>query len=88
MPTPQLKLAIMALATLTATACHHTSGASSSEIKEAVKPIELIRVEVKAELCRGQMPERITREQYDAAPQWAKDYVVNNGNQWAAACGS
>lgn len=52
-----------------------------------MKPVELVRAEVKAELCRGQTPERITREQYDAAPQWVRDYVVNNGAQWAAACG-
>lgn len=84
----RLKLATIALATLTAAACQSTPSASSSEIRDAVKPIELVRAEVKAELCRGQMPERITREQYDAAPQWVRDYIVNNGNQWAAACGS
>lgn len=83
----QLKLATIALAILTATACQTRSSASSSEIKDAVKPVELVRAEVKAELCRGQTPERITREQYDAAPQWVRDYVVNNGAQWAAACG-
>ena len=52
-----------------------------------MKPIELVRAEVKAEVCRGQTPERITREQYDAAPQWVRDYIVNNGAQWAEGCG-
>lgn len=83
----RLKLATIALLTLTATACQSPRSGSSSEIKDAVKPVELVRAEVKAELCRGQTPERITREQYDAAPQWVRDYVVNNGAQWAAACG-
>lgn len=83
----RLKLATMALLTLTAAACQTHSSPSSSEIRDAVKPIELVRAEVKAEVCRGQTPERITREQYDAAPQWVRDYIVNNGAQWAEGCG-
>jgi hypothetical protein len=34
------------------------------------------------------MPERITREQFDSAPQWVRDYVTNNGNQFVTGCGA
>jgi len=41
-----------------------------------------LRVALLIEFCRGQAPEAITRAEYDAWPQAAKDYATANVNQW------
>ena len=65
--------------------CQTKLDASSSEIKDAVKPIDQLRVQLHLEFCRGQTPQQITREQYDLWPQDARDYVVANANQFLGA---
>jgi hypothetical protein len=50
-----------------------------------VKPINELRVQLHLEFCRGQVPQQITREQYDLWPQEARDYVVANANQFLGA---
>jgi hypothetical protein len=44
-----------------------------------------LRVALLIEFCRGQTPEAITRAEYDAWPQAAKDYATSNVAQWIAA---
>jgi len=39
-------------------------------------------VQLLIEFCRGQTPESVTRAEYDAWPQAAKDYATSNVNQW------
>lgn len=79
------RLAIIALIIPALTACETTSRASSSEIKQAIKPIEDQRVALLLEFCRGQSPEQITRAEYDTWPPAAKAYVTNNAAQFLAA---
>lgn len=79
------RLATVALTIPLLTACQTPSRASSSEIKEAVKPIEDQRVALLIEFCRGQTPEQITRAEYDSWPDKAKAYVTNNAAQFLAA---
>jgi hypothetical protein len=42
-------------------------------------------VQLLIEFCRGQTPESVTRAEYDAWPQAAKDYATSNVAQWIAA---
>ena len=81
-----LRLGTIALAFPLATSCQTPSLPFFSEEKtEAVKPVEDLRVKLLIEFCRGQTPESITRAEYDAWPQAAKDYATANVNQWIAA---
>ena len=80
-----LRLGTIALAFPLLMSCQTRSDASSSEIKDAVKPINELRVQLHLEFCRGQVPQQITREQYDLWPQDARDYVVANANQFLGA---
>jgi len=66
--------------------CQTKSGASSSEIKEAVRPVEDLRISLLIEFCRGQKPQQITKAEYDTWPDAAKSYVVSNAQQWIAQC--
>lgn len=50
-----------------------------------VAEIKATAADVKAEFCRGQAPQAITKEQYNAWPQDARDYAVANVEQWIAA---
>lgn len=77
-----LRLATVALIIPTLTACQTKLQTSSSE---AVAEIGETRDDVKAELCRGQAPQQIAEAQYNSWPQEARDYAVNNTNQWLAA---
>ena len=85
MRTKLFVLAILALIFPVLTSCQTPSRASSSEIKEAVKPLEDQRVALLIEFCRGQTPEQISRAEYDSWPDAAKSYVTNNAAQWLAA---
>lgn len=80
-----LRLAIMAPFILLLPSCQTPSRASSSEIKEAIKPLDDQRVALLIEFCRGQTPEQISRAEYDSWPTAAKSYVTNNAAQWIAA---
>ena len=74
-----LRLGIMAIAIPLATSCQTPSQTSYSE---TIKPVEDLRVQLLIEFCRGQTPQSITRAEYDAWPQAAKDYATANVNQW------
>ena len=54
-------------------------------MKEALRPIEDQRIALLIEFCRGQTPGQISRAQFDAWPQDAKDYATANAEQWLAA---
>jgi hypothetical protein len=54
-------------------------------VKEATKPVEDLSVKLKVEWCRGQIPQSIRPEEYDAWPEGAKDYATANVAQWLAA---
>ena len=77
-----LRLGIMAVAIPLATSCQTPSQTSFSE---TTRPVEDLRVALLIEFCRGQTPEAITRAEYDAWPQAAKDYATSNVAQWIAA---
>ena len=77
-----LRLAIVAVAIPLATSCQTPSQTSYSE---TTRPVEDLRVALLIEFCRGQTPESITRAEYDAWPQAAKDYATANVAQWIAA---
>ena len=77
-----LRLATVAIAIPLATSCQTPSQTSYSE---TIKPVEDLRVQLLIEFCRGQTPQSITRAEFDAWPQAAKDYATNNVNQWLAA---
>lgn len=85
MRTKLFVLAILALCIPLLTSCQTTSGASPSEIKEAVKPLEDQRVALLIEFCRGQKPQEITEAEYMEWPDAAKRYVTNNSQQWLSA---
>jgi hypothetical protein len=74
-----LRLAIVAVAMPVLASCQTPSQTSYSE---TTKPIEDLRVALLIEFCRGQTPESVTRAEFDAWPQAAKDYATNNVNQW------
>jgi len=77
-----LRLGIMGIAIPLATSCQTPSPPSYSE---TIKPVEDLRVALLIEFCRGQTPESVTRAEYDAWPQAARDYATSNVAQWIAA---
>lgn len=77
-----LRLAIVAVAMPVLASCQTPSQTSYSE---TTKPIEDLRVQLLIEFCRGQTPESVTRAEFDAWPQAAKDYATANVAQWIAA---
>jgi len=80
------RLAIVAVAIPVLTACQTPSLPFFSETTtEAVKPVDDLRVALLIEFCRGQTPESVSRAEFDAWPQAAKDYATSNVNQWLAA---
>lgn len=80
-----LRLAIVAAGFPLATACQTPSLPFYSEVKEATKPVEDLSLKLKVEWCRGQIPQSIRPEEYDAWPEGAKDYATANVSQWLAA---
>ena len=85
MRTQLLRLAIVALSIPTLTACQTKSAPSFSEVKDATKPVEDLRVSLLLEFCRGQTPQSITPAEYNTWPPGAKDYATSNVAQWLAA---
>lgn len=80
-----LKLATLSvLSLLPLTACAVKPPTYSSEQK-AIETVEDTAADVKAEVCRGQKPQAITREQYNTWPDDAKAYALANVEQWIAA---
>ena len=77
-----LRLAIVAVAMPVLASCQTPSQTSYSE---TTKPIEDLRVQLLIEFCRGQTPQSVTRAEFDAWPQAAKDYATANVAQWIAA---
>ena len=77
-----LRLATVAIAIPLLTSCQTPSQTSYSE---TTKPVEDLRVALLIEFCRGQTPQSITRAEFDAWPQAAKDYATANVAQWIAA---
>ena len=98
LPTLPLRPAT-ALALLTLTACATTSAPASSDIETLQKAAVDAAV---AEFCRGQEPLSleslpwkdadgrlhigVTFDEFRAAPEWARTYVVGNDDQWAGVC--
>ena len=54
-------------------------------MKDAVKPVEDLRVQLLIEFCKGQTPQSIGTAEFNAWPQGAKDYATANVAQWLAA---
>lgn len=79
MPTLLWRLAIMASIILLTPSCQTTSAPLPKDgpdiVAEAV-------AEAKAEWCRGQLPAEFSQPEFDAAPQWVRDYITGNNDQW------
>ena len=86
MPIKPLKLASLMFTTLLLTACLQTSKPSASEIREAVEPVEAVAARVKAEVCRGQAPEKVDAETYNGWPSSAQVYFTNRLSQYKRGC--
>lgn len=78
----QLLLAILASATLTTTAC---LSPTKPLPKDGPDLVEQAVAEAKAKWCEGQHPSEFTKENFDAAPQWVRDYISGNNAQYLAA---
>ncbi len=81
-----LRLAILASIIPTLAACQQTLRPSGLEIAEAVEPVEQVAARVKAEVCRGQAPERIDAETYNGWPTSAQVYFTNRLAQYREGC--
>lgn len=79
------RLATIALLLPLLTSCQTRSSASSTEVREAVKPLEQTAEGMKAEFCRGQMPQEVPPEIYNVLDDFSKKYVRNNAQQWLDA---
>lgn len=73
------RLATVSSMCLITTACLTTSKPSP---KDAPEFVAKTAAEAKAEWCRGQTPAPFAQADFDAAPQWARDYVTGNMRQW------
>lgn len=84
---PKLLLLVTAAFTIPMLAnCQTNSRASASEIAEAVQPVEDVAAKVKAEVCRGQAPERIDAETYNSWPSSAQVWFTNRLSQYKRGC--
>jgi hypothetical protein len=80
-----LRLATIALLLPLLTSCQTKSSASSTEVREAVKPLEDNAAALKLEFCRGQAPQEVPPEIYNAMDEFSRKYVRNNAQQWLEA---
>ena len=64
-------------------ACQSPTKASP---KDGPDIVEQAVVEAKLEWCRGQKPGEFTQANFDAAPQWVRDYITGNNDQWITGC--
>jgi len=67
------------------TSCQTKSNAYSVEVHEAVKPLEDNAAALKLEFCRGQTPQEVPPEVYNALDEFSRKYVRNNAQQWLDA---
>lgn len=83
MPTLLWRLAIMASVILITTACQTPIKPSP---KDGPDLIAQAVAEARAEWCRGQTPGPFSPEQYNSAPDWVKEYIRGNNDQWLDGC--
>lgn len=86
MRTKLLLLATAAITIQLLTACQTNSSPSASEIRDAVEPVEQTAARVKAEVCRGQTPEKIDAETYNSWPASAQQWFTNRLVQFKTGC--
>lgn len=79
------RLATIALLLPVLTSCQTKSNASSTEVREALKPLEDTSAALKIEFCRGQTPQEVPPEIYNALDEFSRKYVRNNTQQWLDA---
>ena len=79
------RLATIALLLPLLTSCQTKSSASSTEVREAVKPLEDNAAALKLEFCRGQTPQEVLPEIYNTLDEFSRRYVRNNAQQWLDA---
>ena len=80
-----LRLATIALLLPLLTSCQTKSNAYSVEVREAIKPLEDNAAALKLEFCRGQTPQEVPPEIYNALDDFSRKYVRNNAQQWLDA---
>jgi len=80
-----LRLATIALLLPALTSCQTKSSASSTEVREATKPLEDNAAALKLEFCRGQTPQEVPPEIYNVLDEFSRKYVRNNAQQWLDA---
>lgn len=76
------RLAIMASIILITPACQTTTKPLP---KDGPDLIASAVSEAKLEWCRGQKPAEFKQSEFDAAPQWVRDYIAGNNDQWLNA---
>lgn len=79
MPTLLWRLAIMASIILITPACQT---ATKPLPKDGPDIVAQAVAEAKVEWCRGQIPAQFDQVAFDAAPQWVRDYITGNNDQW------
>ncbi len=83
MPMLLCRLAIMASIIALTASCQTTTKPSPKDASFIL--VETV-AEAKIEWCKGQIPAPFTPEQFDSAPQWVRDYITGNNNQWESGC--
>lgn len=80
-----LRLAIVAPCILLLTSCQTPTSAFSTEVAEAVKPLDRTAAEMKQAFCEGQLPQEVPPEIYNSLDDFSKRYISGNNDQWLGA---
>jgi hypothetical protein len=65
--------------------CQTTRNGSSTDVFEAVKPLNDTAAELKKEFCRGQQPPEVPKELFDTLDDFTKSYIRQNNRQFLDA---
>jgi len=80
-----LRLAIVSILLPILTACQTQKNGSSTDVFEAVKPLNETADELKKAFCAGQTPQEVPKEIYDTLDDFTKQYIRRNNNQFLEA---
>lgn len=79
------RLAMLSILLPVLTSCQTQRSASSTDVFEAVKPLNDTSDETKKAFCDGQRPQEVPKEMYDMLDDFTKQYIRRNNNQFLAA---
>lgn len=84
----RIKLSVLVITSILLpllTSCQTRSSASSTEVREAVKPLNDTAEALKRKFCEGQTPQEVPPEIYNVLDDFSKKYVRSNVDQWLGA---